>query len=74
MGSLLRLMTIEMSGKFEEMKFLQLKKSGQYSDLLPIDKSVDYKIRESKWNLLGKEMRDFLEENELNLEDYKLIE
>jgi len=53
---------------------LVINKNGKYSDLLPIDKFVDYKIRESKWNSLGKEMRDFLEENELNLEEYKLIE
>jgi len=71
LNALKRLKTRFQNGDSE---ILSIQKNGKYSDLSPIDKSVDYKIRESKWNSLGQEMRGFLKKNELKLEDYKLIE
>ena len=60
--------------QYGDLEILIINKSGQYSDLFPIDKLVDYKIRESRWNLLVRETKDFLEKNQLNIEDYKLID
>ncbi len=57
-----------------DVNIMEIEKTGNYSELLPIDKSISIKVREARWNSLGAELREFVAKNELILEEYHLIE
>jgi len=69
--NLKKLKTIYINGDSEIIK---ISKSGKYSELLPPEMSIPYNERETKWNSLYEEMDKYLIQNNIRVEEYKLIE